>query len=130
MGEYWRCWSCGQSYSKVELFRIQNSLSYEEACVGLLKHYGIVPIPINPTSVQPLIWLNREEVEALGFFNGAMQIQKRNGTQKFCSLTVLFNKAPEFPNQKEIFPANLCDRFALRNSIAFQDRSQDSLLQM
>lgn len=94
-GEYWRCWSCGQSYSKVELFRIQNSLSYEEACVGLLKHDGIVPTPINPTSVQPLVWLNREEMEALGFFNGAMQIQDRSGTQKFCSLTVLFNEDPD-----------------------------------
>lgn len=94
-GEYWRCWNCGQSYSKVELFRIQNSLSYDEACVGLLKHYGIVPTPTEPTTVQPLVWLNREEMEALGFFNGAMQIQNRSGTQKPCSLTDLFNEDPD-----------------------------------
>lgn len=94
-GEYWKCWSCGQSYSKVELFRIQNSLSYEEACVGLLRYYGIVPIPVGSTSIQPLVWLSREEMEALGFFSGGIQIQGNNGTQMLCSLTDLFNEDPE-----------------------------------
>lgn len=36
-GEYWKCWSCGLSANKVELFRIQNSLNYEEACAGILR---------------------------------------------------------------------------------------------
>ena len=94
-GEYWKCWSCDQSYSKVELFRIQNSLSYEEACVGLLRHYGIVPVPIGSASVQPLVWLNREEMEALGFFNGGMQIQDRNGGQVLHTLIDLFNEDPD-----------------------------------
>lgn len=94
-GEYWKCWSCGQSYSKVELFRIQNSLSYEEACVGLLRHYGIVPVPIGSASVQPLVWLNREEMEALGFFNGGMQVQDSNGVQVLHTLTDLFNEDPD-----------------------------------
>ena len=49
-GEYWKCWSCGLSANKVELFRIQNSLNYEEACAGILKFYGIVPTPIGETS--------------------------------------------------------------------------------
>ena len=49
-GEYWKCWSCGLSACKVELFRIQKSLNYEEACAGILKFYGIVPTPIGETS--------------------------------------------------------------------------------
>lgn len=49
-GEYWKCWRWGLSANKVELFRIQNSLNYEEACAGILKFYGIVPTPIGETS--------------------------------------------------------------------------------
>ena len=52
-GEYWKCWSCGQSYSKVELFRIQNSLSYKDAYIGLLRYYGIVPVPARADARQP-----------------------------------------------------------------------------
>ena len=94
-GEYWKCWSCGQSYSKVELFRIRNSLSYEEACVGLLRYYGIVPIPIGSDTKQSPIWLSREEMEALGFYQSGMQVEGQDGTQMMCSLTGLFSEDPE-----------------------------------
>ncbi|MDO5785047.1 MAG: hypothetical protein Q4P20_08280 [Eubacteriales bacterium] len=93
-GEYWKCWSCGQSYSKVELFRIQNSLSYEDACIGLLRHYGIVPTPIGADAKQSPVWLSREQMEALGFFQGGMQIGNPDGTQTLCDLTSLFNEDP------------------------------------
>jgi len=36
-GEYWKCWSCGLSANKIGLFRIQNSLNYEDACAGILR---------------------------------------------------------------------------------------------
>lgn len=91
-GEYWKCWSCGQSYSKIELFRIQNSLSYEEACVGLLKHYGIVPAPMEAGIRQSITWLSRDEMEALGFFQGGIQVENQDGTQTLCDLTSLFNE--------------------------------------
>jgi len=93
-GEYWKCWSCGQSYSKVELFRIQNSLSYEEASVGLLRHYGIVPTPVGASARQAPVWLSREQMEALEFFHGGMQIENADGTQSLCDLTGLFNEDP------------------------------------
>ena len=93
-GEYWKCWSCGQSYSKVELFRIQNSLSYKDAYIGLLRYYGIVPVPARADARQPPVWLSREEMEALGFFNGQIQIQNTDGTQALCSLTNLFIEDP------------------------------------
>ncbi len=91
-GEYWKCWSCGQSYSKIELFRIQNSLSYEEACVGLLRHYGIVPTPIGSDIRQPIVWLSRDEMEALGLYRGGMQVENQDGTQTLCDLTSLFSE--------------------------------------
>lgn len=94
-GEYWKCRSCGQSYSKIDFFHIQNPLSYEGACIGLLKHYGIIPTLIDPTSVQPRVWLNREEIEALGFFNGGIPIQDSRDIQKPHSLTDLFNGDPD-----------------------------------
>ena len=93
-GEYWKCWSCGQSYSKVELFRIQNSLSYKDAYIGLLRYYGIVPVPARADARQPPVWLSREEMEALGFFNGQIQIRHKDGTQALCSLTNLFSDDP------------------------------------
>lgn len=93
-GEYWKCWSCGQSYSKVELFRIQNSLSYEEACVGILRHYGIVPTPMGTSTKQTPVWLSREEMEALGFCQGGMQTENQDGTQTVHDLSGLFNEDP------------------------------------
>ncbi len=59
-GEYWKCWSCGLSANKVELFRIQNSLNYEEACAGILKFYGIVPTPIGEITKKSAVWLSQE----------------------------------------------------------------------
>lgn len=94
-GEYWKCWSCGQSYSKVELFRIQNSLSYEEACVGILRHYGIVPTPIGASTKQSPVWLNREEMEALGFWQGGMQTEGPEATQTVHDLAGLFSEDPK-----------------------------------
>mgnify|MGYP000036879685 CR=1 FL=1 len=49
---------------QVELFRIQNSLNYEEACAGILKFYGIVPTPIGETSKSP-----RYGSQEIVFFN-------------------------------------------------------------
>lgn len=91
-GEYWKCWSCSQSYSKVELFRIQNSLSYEDACVGLLRYYGIVPVPTGSAPVRPMVWLNRSEMEALGLYDEGMHVQGSSGEQILCNLMDLFNE--------------------------------------
>lgn len=94
-GEYWKCWSCGQTYSKVELFRVQNSLSYEDACIGLLRHYGIVPVPVGSAPVRPMAWLNRRELEALGLYDGVMQVHGGSGEPLPCGLMELFNEDPD-----------------------------------
>ena len=96
-GEYWTCWSCGKSYSKVELFRIQNSLSsYEEACAGLLKHYGIDPhkIEIGDEQMSP-VWLSRVTRDALGLYQNAIQTVSQEGTTETHALTDLYDEDPE-----------------------------------
>lgn len=91
-GEYWTCWSCDKSYSKVELFRIKNSLSsYEEACEGLLRYYGLDPNPISEDDVRKSpVWLSRDDMDALGFYQGAIQNQG-----DMHALTDLFGEDPE-----------------------------------
>ena len=95
-GEYWTCWSCGKSYSKAELFRIQNALSsYEEACIGLLKFYGMDPRPIEEGGTQKSpVWLSREELDALGLYQNAIQTPTQEGTLELHSLTDLFVEDP------------------------------------
>lgn len=91
--EYWKCWSCGLSANKVELFRIQNSLSYEEACVGILRFYGIVPTPIGESYKKNAVWLSAEESEALMVTNNGMQLQTQDG-ETLCSFCGLYEQDP------------------------------------
>lgn len=93
-GEYWKCWSCGLSASKVELFRIQNSLTYEEACTGILRFYGIVPTPIGEDYHKNAVWLSAEEADALMISNGGMQIKTPDG-DKMYSFCGLYEEDPE-----------------------------------
>lgn len=93
-GEYWKCWSCGLSANKVELFRIQNSLNYEDACAGILKFYGIVPTPIGETTKKSAVWLSQEEADALAVTNTGMQIDTPDG-EKIVSFCGLYEQDPQ-----------------------------------
>lgn len=89
--DYWKCWSCGLSANKVELFRIQNSLNYEEACIGILRFYGIVPTPIGDSHKKTAVWLSAEETEALMVTNSGMQLQTKDG-EILCSFCGLYEQ--------------------------------------
>ena len=93
-GEYWRCWNCGLSGDKIDLFRIQNSLSYEEACVGLLRHYGIVPIPTEESQQKAPVWLSQDEIKALMLHRGDIYLHKNNEKVNVCSLLTLYEDDP------------------------------------
>lgn len=93
--EYWKCWSCGLSASKIELFRIQNNLTYEEACRGILRYYGFSPVPLGTETKRNSVWLSSEELESLQLCPDGMQLNLIDGEQRIVNLYGLYDEDPK-----------------------------------
>ena len=93
--EYWTCWSCGLNCNKTELFRLRNSLSSEEACIGILIYYGISPTAIGESQKRYPVWLSQDELKALSLYRGGKQFEQQEGGQTFINLFGLYEEDPE-----------------------------------
>lgn len=93
-GIHWKCWSCGLSANKVELYQKLHSLNYEDACIGLLRFYGIDPISIGEKETAA-VWLSQDEMEALALSRNSIQLVMPDGTIKFTNICELYNDDPQ-----------------------------------
>ena len=80
-GEHWKCWSCGLYAGKLELYKHLNSLSYDDACLGLLKYYGITPVENEgPVNKYP-VWLSQDDADILQLNRNVIPVQTPDGEQ-------------------------------------------------